>query len=116
VNTKLRLNLDDLSVDSFDTTQSEKPRGTVFGEQCTCYTQCTCPGCPTCDATCAYTCDDATCPQCPTCAASCNGTCAGDTCGGTCGYTCYEATCAGCDTNHPCTTAQYSHCGPIICY
>ena len=49
---KLKLNLDQLSVDSFDTTRSEKPKGTVFGEQCTCYTNCTCPGCPTCDATC----------------------------------------------------------------
>jgi hypothetical protein len=70
---KLQLDLDQLTVDSFDTTATDRPRGTVFGEQCTCYTNCTCPGCPTCDATCAatcaYTCDDAS------CAASCNGTC-----------------------------------------
>ena len=59
---KLKLNLDQLTVDSFDTSASEKPRGTVFGEQCTCYTQCTCPGCPTCDATCPYTCEQ-TCPN-----------------------------------------------------
>ena len=93
---KLKLNLDQLSVDSFDTTRSEKPKGTVFGEQCTCYTNCTCPGCPTCDATCAYTCDDATCPNCPTCNASCNGTC---NCGtyNSCDAWCtqYDATCRG---------------------
>ena len=59
---KLMLNLEDLTVDSFDTTTPQKAKGTVFGEQCTCYTQCTCPGCPTCYA-------------------SCNGTC-GDTCAG----------------------------------
>ena len=66
---KLKLELENLTVESFDTTTPAKPRGTVFGEQCTCYTQCTCPGCPTCDntcpQTCAYTCDDA----------SCNGSC-----------------------------------------
>ena len=92
---KLRLKLEELSVESFDTTRSEKAKGTVFGEQCTCYTNCTCPGCPTCDAsceaTCANTCDDYT------CVASCNGTCdasCGDTCGtsckGTCYFTCYR--------------------------
>ena len=88
---KMKLELDTLAVDSFDTTAAEKARGTVFGEQCTCYTNCTCPGCYTCDNTCANTCDDYT------CLASCNGTC-GDTCdcGGTivrtqwdtCGGTC----------------------------
>ena len=62
---KLKLNLEQLSVDSFDTTIVEKPKGTVFGEQCTCYTNCTCPGCPTCDASCNGTCD----------ASACNGTC-----------------------------------------
>jgi len=84
---KLKLNLDQLTVDSFDTSASEKPRGTVFGEQCTCYTQCTCPGCPTCDASCNGTCD-----------ASCNGTCGGNTCGAscnTCGISCYETDCPG---------------------
>jgi hypothetical protein len=88
---KLRLELDSLAVESFDTAAAQKPKGTVFGEQCTCNTMCaqqTCPGCPTCDNTCAYTCDDATCPACPTCAASCNGSCEA-TCYGTCGeYTC----------------------------
>ncbi len=92
---KLTLNLDDLTVDTFDTTAQQKEKGTVFGEQCTCYTNCTCPGCPTCDdtcpATCPYTCDDV----------SCGGSCAcsgEDTCGEcyyvslkytNCNYACY---------------------------
>ena len=76
---KLSLNLDDLAVDSFDTTGTEKAKGTVFGEQCTCYTQCTCPGCPTCAG---Y--------------ATCDNTC-NNTCPGTCAYTCDDFTCAvGC--------------------
>jgi hypothetical protein len=100
---KLTLNLDDLAVDTFDTTTAAEAKGTVFGEQCTCYTNCTCPGCPSCDdtcpATCAYTCDD------HTCAASCNGTCEGcwTQYGDTCQWTCTQ-------------TAQYTHCGDIICY
>jgi hypothetical protein len=83
---KLRLRLDDLQVDTFHTTTVQKEKGTVFGEQCTCYTQCTCPGCPTCDASCNGTCD-----------ASCNGTCA-DTCDSTCGCgeETYDASCVSC--------------------
>lgn len=88
-----KLRLEDLAVDSFDTTAVKKEKGTVFGEMCTCYTVCTCPGCPTCDATCpatcAYTCDD------PTCAESCNGTCPGGgfTCNESCGGTCWNSRC-----------------------
>ena len=91
---KLKLQLEDLLVDSFDTTPVQKEKGTVFGEQCTCYTNCTCPGCPSCDATCpatcAYTCDDASCAG--SCGASCYGSCdyscdctnGGDTCAFSC--------------------------------
>ena len=102
---KFKLELDDLRIDSFSTTPAQTPKGTVFGEQCTCYTNCTCPGCPTCDASCNGTCN-----------ASCNGTCAttcgcgGDTvdysCGGTCdgscggGYSC-DYTCEGYVTYGP---------------
>lgn len=69
---KLSLNLDQLTVDSFDTATAEEKKGTVFGEQCTCHTQCTCPGCPTCD----YTCDDATCHQsCGSCEVTCDVSC-----------------------------------------
>jgi hypothetical protein len=103
---KLTLNLDDLSVDSFDTTATQKEKGTVFGEQCTCYTNCTCPGCPTCDntcrATCAYTCDD------HTCAYTCDdATCAGC---GTGAYSCYESDC--CPVNETC---YQTACGNYMC-
>ncbi|HYW11388.1 MAG TPA: hypothetical protein VE871_05505 [Longimicrobium sp.] len=82
--TKLKLNLEDLTVDSFDTTRPANKQGTVFGEQCTCYTQCTCPGCPTCDA-------------------SCNGTC-----GGTCANTCDDNTCVNCsDDTELCSPFTY---------
>jgi hypothetical protein len=77
---KLKLKLDDLLVDTFQTTSAQKEKGTVFGEQCTCYTNCTCPGCPTCDGTCDASCNG-------TCDASCNGTC-GASCNGTCNATC----------------------------
>ena len=96
---KLKLDLDDLSVESFATTpESRGDGGTVFGQGCTCYTQCTCPGCPTCDASCNGTCD-----------ASCNGTC-GETevsCLNTCGgFTCDES-CASClDTCDLCTNPR----------
>jgi hypothetical protein len=102
---KLKLHLDELAVESFDTTATAKEKGTVFGEQCTCYTNCTCPGCPTCDHTCAYTCDDATCPACPTCAASCNGTC--QYCGESYDY---------CGTQNDYTCKPYGSCGARICY
>lgn len=49
---KLKLNLDQLAVDSFGTAPAAEKKGTVVGEQCTCPTACTCPGCPTCDASC----------------------------------------------------------------
>ncbi len=91
MHSKLRLDLEQLAVDSFHTSESGDKKGTVFGEQCTCYTNCTCPGCPTCDATC-----DNTCGQ-DTCAASCNGTC-GDTC----------------NCEEPATCLQTA-CGPYFC-
>ena len=104
--TKLKLDLDQLAVDTFDTSASEKPRGTVFGEQCTCYTQCTCPGCPTCDASCNGTCGH-------TCQASCYGTCE-NTCN-TCAASCY-GTCDGC-TFYDVTCRNIGTCNwGQICY
>jgi hypothetical protein len=97
---KLRLDLDVLAVDSFDTQGAGKGKGTVLAESgaSTYYTLCVGPCAPTWDApTCAYTCDDPTCPACPTCAESCNGTCDA-TCYETCGVSCYET------------------CRPRICY
>jgi hypothetical protein len=56
---KLTLTLDDLRVDSFQTSEDRQEKGTVVGEQqCTCQTNCTCPGCPTCYVTCPYTCEE----------------------------------------------------------
>ena len=94
---KLKLQLEDLRIDSFTTTGSRKEKGTVYGEQCTCQTACTCPGCPTCDASCNGTCGG-------TCAATCNASCYG-TCDYSCdgGFSCYQ-TC-----NH------YSGCTPYDC-
>jgi hypothetical protein len=93
---KLKLNLNELRVDSFNTSGAEQKNGTVFGEQCTCYTNCTCPGCPTCYASCNGTCN-----------ASCNGTC-------------YDYTCADCDSDY-CGTFNdftcngYGTCGIYPC-
>jgi hypothetical protein len=102
--TKLKLNLEDLTVDSFDTTRPTPKAGTVFGEQCTCYTQCTCPGCPTCDASCNGTCD-----------ASCNGTCDA-ACNATADYTCDDLSCDyNCDTRRPCPTVAYTNCAGYLC-
>lgn len=58
---KLSLKLEDLRVDSFDTTTVRTGTGTVFAEQCTCQTQCTCPGINTCNASCNGTCDASAC-------------------------------------------------------
>jgi hypothetical protein len=65
---KLTLELENLVVESFDTSFIHRPQGTVFGEQGTRQSACTCPGLAT-------------------CAASCNGTC-GPSCGG-----CYSDVC-----------------------
>lgn len=93
---KLALDLNDLAVDSFETSRPSAKPGTVVGAQCTCPTACTCPGCPTCDATCG----GATCGG-VTCAASCNGSC-----NYSCNYTdcdCVPATC------------QETNCGQYLC-
>jgi len=104
---KLKLNLEDLTVASFDTTRSETPKGTVFGEQCTCYTNCTCPGCPSCDATCTEI-DSASCYG--TCVASCYGTyeCGTDSCN----ISCNETNCAQAYTCGYCT-AHGTNCDQI---
>jgi hypothetical protein len=92
---KLRMNLDQLTVESFDTSAPAGRRGTVFGEeQCTCptacETACTCPGCNTCDHT--------ACNQ-----ESCNGTC-GTTCG-------YGSGCYTCGATEGAYTCDYSATG-----
>jgi hypothetical protein len=84
---KLRLRLEDLRIDSFTTTQAQDEKGTVFGEQCTAETACTCPDCPTGDASCDGTCDASCDGGCGSGDWSCGGTC-DQSCGGTCGPTC----------------------------
>lgn len=86
-----KLKLDDLAVESFDTTaNAEAERGTVHGEQqCTCQTVCSCPGCPTCGW-------DSCMTNCNTCQESCYGSCiwsCEETCGGrdTCWDSCNTA-------------------------
>lgn len=79
---KVKLQLDDLQVESFDTAPPRKAKGTVFGEQCTCQTICTCPGCYTCDASCNETCGREWTAE-GTCDASCGppATCGYNYCG-----------------------------------
>ena len=92
---KIRLDVDALRVESFETSAGAAPRGTVRGHgdtlaydrcdtneaNCTLY----CPG-GSGGASCDGSCDS--CYGCgtDTAAASCNGTCAGATCGETCLY------------------------------
>ncbi len=93
---KLRLSLDDISVDSFPTSSLVNRTGTVAGHgmsDTTCFQViCDCPtgsghGCVTDEPSCNGTCD-ASCNG--TCAASCNGGCGGETddwsCRGSCAY------------------------------
>jgi hypothetical protein len=91
---KLKLRLDDLQVDTFQTTPVPNEKGTVFGEQCTC------PGVNTCDATCAG----------PTCNASCQASCVDNTCAidvyGTCGLSCPGT----CYDTCPCTGPRTYYC------
>ena len=91
---KLRLDLDELTVESFDTARTEGEKGTVHAaENVYCCYCCCCPCCCTCAATCPNT-----------CAYSCYGTCYGYTCEyDSCGGSCYCL-----DTNY------YSQCGPDI--
>lgn len=87
---KLKLSMEDLSVESFDTSTVRAEKGTVFGEQqCTCYTVCTCPGCYTCEGTC---------PNDATCADTCWETCDDFTCLETCGFSNCETRCGAAAT------------------
>lgn len=69
---QLKLNVEDLSVESFTTSTGRPSRGTVNGyavapasmPEGTCVQTCT--SAYTSPATCCWTCDDATCGNCPT--------------------------------------------------
>jgi len=99
---KLKLELDELKVESFQTDRGASARGTVRGQGEGSYEL----GCPTMD---------------PSCNGSCEGTCPGS-CVGTCGGSCYgscDATCFSCD--YSCyesgcrCSVEWSGCGPYAC-
>ena len=73
---KLRLRLDDLTVEGFQTTAVQHDRGSVQGAQGTF------PFLQTCGATCYGTCPN-TCPE----------TCDGFSCAESCGGTCFQSRC-----------------------
>ena len=84
---KIRLQLESLEVDSFDTTARQRAGGTVHvHEQHTWET--VYASCDTCFPTCPFSCDGS-CDSCVnTCGESCYGTCFEDTCDESCGGTC----------------------------
>ncbi|HEX9937771.1 MAG TPA: hypothetical protein VGB15_11635 [Longimicrobium sp.] len=94
---KLKLNLEQLAVDSFDTSAPKAEKGTVFGEQIAFATR---PGDHTCQWSCDGSCDTG---PCMSYCASCDNTCEGATCDGrwsdcTCGYICgYTANFTNCN-------------------
>ncbi|HEX8695613.1 MAG TPA: pinensin family lanthipeptide [Longimicrobium sp.] len=109
---KMKLNLEELQVESFETVAGEPERGTVRGYitgtlGCNC-TEDTCASCEgTCD-TCFNTCPDTCANTCPatcrnTCPATCN-TCDGQaSCVDTCWESCDFTECAWDCTFYPCT-------------
>ena len=111
---KLKLDLDCLVVESFDTRPARAEGGTVFGqatfgESCegTCYTDCWGGTCPNCDqssiALCTQACGsgrEGTCDAtCATCGDSCNGW---RSCIDTCVQTCWESCYGYCFSEDPC--------------
>jgi hypothetical protein len=104
---KMKLNLDELQVESFETVSGEQERGTVHGYVtgtlgCNCTDGDTCAtcraSCGTCFDTCPDTCEN-TCPD--TCVNTCPATCAScvDTCWESCDFTECHWDC----TYYPCT-------------
>lgn len=88
---KLRLHLEDLAVESFDTVRGRQAeRGTVRGNDACCC--CCCPCCCTGAVSCGGTCDPSVCNgSCVTCDASaCYGSCEW-----TCDYSCDPNICGG---------------------
>jgi hypothetical protein len=99
---KLKLDLDSLTVESFETTEQDQREGTVHGAQATlatcmhsCFT-CALSCFRTCDASCQVLSCHGTCsPTCFTCGTSCHQV---RTCGAscqhlTCGFSCLGQTC-----------------------
>jgi len=76
---KLRLEVDDLRIDSFAVDEAEAARGTVAGHNEPAYTA-------SCDGSCVNTCNSCVNTCLNTCPASCWNTC--NTCNATCGAWC----------------------------
>lgn len=102
---KMKLNLDELDVESFDPMPAEEGNapGTLRGylgtqEPFTCDSceEETCGGTCTCDPSCGGTC---------TCGTSCGGTC------NTCGSTCGGLTCDSTDPCNTCPSCPFPFCG-----
>jgi hypothetical protein len=100
---KMKLNLEQLAVDSFDTSAAPQPRGTVFGEEYTNLTHCSCPGHPSCDG---YD----TCQGSPSCDGVCTYTQGNDTCDITChgAFTCELSCDYGPSCYYTCITCEYT--------
>lgn len=104
---KRRLNIDELSIESFETDALAEPRGTVEARQTGPFEPVSC-ACATDEfISCPFTCGFYSCEG-NTCAATCNPTC-GASCNGTCGYTC-EGTCFGDLTCTACQTGPTAPC------
>ncbi len=103
---KLKLNLDDIKVESFETSANNLSAvGTVKGNA-TLTEYVTCNGCThiTCGNTCGNTCNGNTCDG-----NTCDGTCDGNTCDGTCNVSCFGTCNDTCDdpVTYPCSAPPY---------
>jgi hypothetical protein len=94
MNRKLRLDLDALAVETFDTLQPHADRGTVEGHNVPEFTA-SCD--PTCPASCAGS-----------CVGSCVNTCA-NTCANTCLNSCYASCAISCLGTCQVTCPNYTH-------
>ena len=81
----MKLSLDDLAVESFATAAGGPGRGTVYAREDSEYTEHTCHGYATCDASCDASCE--------TCVETCGAVV---TCDGTCGFSCAPSCYATC--------------------
>ena len=108
---KLKLEIESLDVQSFETVDAPPPDGTVFGLS----GAVTCNSCDSCDPTCAGETGGWSCPG-QTCAQSCGGTCPAtcNSCAATaCGGTCNSCGAATCEYTCVCSDGPTS---PCICF
>ncbi|MFA7420501.1 MAG: hypothetical protein WCZ90_12525 [Melioribacteraceae bacterium] len=95
---KLKLNLDEIKVESFEVSNNVKVTGTVFGQET--------GGGSTCPPMCEYTVEYGSCVgTCDTEVASCGATCV--TCDATCPVTCPVTCLATCGDSCTCATYEF---------